>query len=145
MTRLHAALAIASLLAAGCGASSSPASPSPASFAGAWDGKVLAAPQGVLTTAALLHLSLDTSATQLAGTWTMTFPNGHPNVGGTASGVVNADGSAMSVTLASTGNCPVAVSGTLNGMGTQITGQYSESTDCRFGIVAGSDITFTKQ
>ena len=105
-TRLHAALAIASLLAAGCGSSSSPASPSSGSFAGAWDGKVLAAPQGVLTTAALLHLSLDTSATQLAGTWTMTFPNGHPNVDGTASGAVNADGTAMSVTLCQPATVP---------------------------------------
>jgi hypothetical protein len=76
----------------------------------------------------------------------MTFPNGHPNVNGTVNGVVTADGSAMSVTLASTGNnCPVTVSGTLNGTGTQLTGQYSESSVCRFGIVAGSDITFTKQ
>ena len=145
MTRLHAVLAITSVLAVGCGSSSSPASPSAGSFAGAWDGKVLAAPQGVLTTAALLHLALEPSATQLAGNWTMTFPNGHPNVNGTASGTVNADGSAMSVTLLSAGNCPVAVSGTLNGTGTQITGQYSESVTCRFGIVAGSDITFTKQ
>jgi hypothetical protein len=48
MARLYAALAIASLLAAGCGSSSSPASPSGGSFAGAWDAKVLAAPHGVL-------------------------------------------------------------------------------------------------
>jgi hypothetical protein len=33
----------------------------------------------------------------------------------------------------------------LNGTGTQITGQYSESATCRFGIVAGSDITLTRQ
>ena len=74
----------------------------------------------------------------------MAFPNGHPTVNGTASGVI-AGGSTMSVTLISTGNRPVAVSGISNGTGTQITGQYSESATCRLGIVAGSDITLTRQ
>src|SRR5262245_43357019 len=145
MTRRLATLAIvASLLSAGCGSGSNPAAPSGSSFAGAWDGTVMAAPGGALTTAALLHLALDASASQLTGTWTMTFPSGHPNVGGTASGLVSADRSTMSVTLDSTGNCPVAVSGMLNGTGTQITGQYSESPTCRFGIVAGVDLTLIK-
>jgi len=74
----------------------------------------------------------------------MAFPDGHRTVNGTARGVI-AGGSTMSVTLISTVNCPVAVPGILNGTGTQITGQYSESATCRFGIVAGSDITLTRQ
>ncbi|HEV3139481.1 MAG TPA: hypothetical protein VGY57_03140 [Vicinamibacterales bacterium] len=118
MRRLHAAFAIAAVVAAiACGSSTSPSPP--VNIAGTWNGTVSDSQLGTGTVTA----TINQSNSAVAGTWAASYANAANNNSGTLAGTV--DGSNVSMTLkpSAPGSCAILLSTTSDGR--TMNGNYS--------------------
>jgi hypothetical protein len=142
------ALALAVATATACSSESAnpsaPLSPATPAFAGTWVGAVRpAAVAGNLQLTLAPSLQLPSGpALDYAGTWTIAFPSAGDNTAGMASG--RTLGTVLTVTLRPSDPeaCPYALSGTLDGSGTRLTGTLGP-VGCSGGVSA--PLTLVKQ